>query len=74
MDFYNGNSFSKNILNRIIITDYCILEGIDAIKSEIYKNGPVLSVIQANKEFLTYKSGIYNIPEVKISLRNPENL
>jgi len=39
------------------------LEGIDAIKSEIYKNGPVLSVIQANKEFLTYKSGIYNIPE-----------
>jgi cathepsin B len=38
---------------------YCILFGEDDIKREIFKNGPVFSVMTIHVDFLTYKSGIY---------------
>ncbi len=42
------------------VDSYCIAEGEDAIKREILKNGPVVSVLPVTREFLVYGSGIYN--------------
>jgi len=42
------------------IDGYCILFGEDDIKREIFKNGPVVSVMSIYVDFLTYKSGVYS--------------
>lgn len=39
--------------------NYCIVLGEEAIKREIIKNGPVVSVMQVYSDFLNYKSKIY---------------
>lgn len=41
------------------IDGYCILFGEDDIKREIFRNGPVVSVMSVHVDLLTYKSGIY---------------
>lgn len=41
-------------------SDYCAVEGIEAIKREIFENGPVASVIPIFNDFLVYKEGVYN--------------
>jgi cathepsin B len=41
------------------VDGYCILFGEEDIKREIFKNGPVFSVMSIHVDFLTYKSGVY---------------
>lgn len=39
---------------------YCVLEGIADIKREMYKNGPVVSMIQPRRNFLILGPGLYD--------------
>ena len=45
------------------LKDYCMLDGVSTIKREIALNGPVLGVIPAYLNFLTFKSGLLVIEE-----------
>lgn len=45
---------------RYNVGDYCVLEGINEIKSHITAYGSVAGMIQVTKEFLIYKEGIYD--------------
>ena len=45
------------------MSDYCVAGGEEGIKREIYKNGPVVAVIPIYRDFLIYKSGIYESVE-----------
>ena len=36
------------------------MQGTERIKKEIYQNGPVLGLIHAYREFLTYHKGVFN--------------
>ncbi len=42
------------------VDGYCILFGEEDIKREIFRNGPVFSVMTIYVDFLTYKSGVYS--------------
>ena len=53
---------SRWLINLII--DYCVVTEIEAIKREIIKNGPVIAVTPIYRDFLTYKSGIYQTNDV----------
>jgi C1A family cysteine protease len=41
------------------VVDHCLAEGIEGVKREILKNGPVLAMIVPNTDFLTYSDGVY---------------
>ena len=62
---FEGNDESKDCeaifasCEKYKVTDYCITNEEEAIKREIYKNGPVVAVIPVYKDFLVYKSGVY---------------
>lgn len=45
------------------VLDYCVTNGDEGIKREIYKNGPIVSIIPIFKDFLVYKKGIYQVIE-----------
>ena len=45
------------------LNGYCILEGIEDIKKELFKNGPVVSMIQPFRNFMIYDKGLFNINE-----------
>lgn len=45
------------------ILDYCVANGVEAIKREIVKNGPVVGYIPIFQDFLTYKTGVYAVLE-----------
>lgn len=38
---------------------YCVVSGVEAIKREIYENGPVAAVIPLTRELMVYGSGVY---------------
>lgn len=48
---------------RYKLNNYCVLEGVDDIKREIFKNGPVVSMIQPFRNFLVYEKGLFTIHE-----------
>lgn len=52
------------------VDNYCVVEGADAIKREIAKNGPVVSIIPVTREFLVYGGGIYTVDSGKQTLFN----
>lgn len=54
---------SINKCERHYLLDYCVASGIEAIKREILKNGPVIGYIPVYRDFLVYKNGIYNVLE-----------
>lgn len=41
------------------VSGFCVLEGTEKIKKEIFKNGPVLAFMTPYREFLVYESGIF---------------
>lgn len=41
------------------IIDHCLAEGVEGVKREIIKNGPVLAMVQPYTDFLTYSDGVY---------------
>jgi len=43
--------------------DYCVANGVEGIKREILKNGPVIGYIPVYRDFLVYKNGIYRALE-----------
>ena len=45
------------------LSGYCVLEGVEDIKKEMFKNGPVVSMIQPFRNFLIYNKGLFNIDE-----------
>lgn len=45
---------------RYNVADYCVLEGVSEIKTQLAATGPVAAMIQVTKEFLIYKDGIYD--------------
>ena len=45
------------------LNGYCVLEGIEDIKREMFKNGPVVSMIQPFRNFFIYDKGLFNIHE-----------
>lgn len=45
------------------LLDYCVANGVEGIKREIFKNGPVVGYMPVYRDFLVYKSGIYRILE-----------
>ena len=45
---------------RYNVADYCVLEGVNEIKTQLAASGPVAAMIQVTKEFLVYKDGIYD--------------
>ena len=45
------------------ISDYCLATNIEGIKKEIYKNGPIISIMTAYRDFMIYKKGIYSPEE-----------
>ena len=45
------------------IQDYCMVSKAEAIKGEIMKNGPVITVIPGSLNFLTYKRGVLKLDE-----------
>lgn len=47
---------NKNIYR---IVDHCLATGVDDVKREILKNGPVLSMITPYTDFLVYSDGVY---------------
>lgn len=49
--------------NKEKLLDYCVATKEEGIKREIAKNGPVVAVIPMYRDFLIYKSGIYEIIE-----------
>jgi len=60
---YNPESTCDKICaepKRVKADGYCILFNEEDIKKEIYKNGPVFSVMSIHTDFLTYKSGVYS--------------
>ena len=50
------------------LNGYCVLEGVDDIKREMFKNGPVVTIIQPFHSFLLYNKGLYNIDENETKL------
>ena len=49
--------------SRYKITDYCVAGTVEGIKREIFKNGPVISLLPIYRDFLIYKEGIYEVNE-----------
>lgn len=45
------------------ISDYCVANGVEGIKREILRNGPVIAYIPVYRDFLIYKTGIYTVLE-----------
>jgi cathepsin B len=45
---------------RNFVTDYCVLEGVSEIKSQISAQGPVAALMTVTREFLLYRDGIYD--------------
>lgn len=41
------------------VVNYCVVQGEDAIKREVLKNGPVIAPFHPYTDFLTYKDGVY---------------
>lgn len=48
---------SDKMIYRVI--DHCLAEGVEGVKREIMKNGPVLAMVQPFTDFLTYSEGVY---------------
>lgn len=46
--------------NLYYVTEYGPVAGVDAMKAEIYKNGPIGCGIDATPEFEKYTGGIYS--------------
>ena len=47
---------------------YCMVENLNDIKTEIWKNGPVISMIQPLRNLLSYESGLLDINEYEPKL------
>jgi cathepsin B len=45
------------------IVDYCVASGVETIKREILKNGPVIAYTPVYRDFLVYKNGVYKVLE-----------
>lgn len=45
---------------RHFVGDYCALQTVNSIKNSISTDGPVVAMVQVTKEFLAYRSGIYD--------------
>ncbi len=45
------------------VTGFCLLEGEEDIKKEVFKNGPVIGVIFPYRDLILYKSGIMDLLE-----------
>lgn len=57
-DHFETNSCrAEKMVYRVI--DHCLAEGIDGVKREIIKNGPVIAMIVPYTDFLTYSDGTY---------------
>lgn len=56
----NACRYDKDLF---MVNDYCLAEGPENIKKEIYKNGPVAAQMTVYTDFLTYKSGNYHRTE-----------
>lgn len=41
------------------VVDHCLADGIEGVKREIMKNGPVLAMMVPFTDFLTYSEGVY---------------
>lgn len=48
---------------KYFINDYCVANGVEGIKREILKHGPVIAYIPVYRDFLVYKNGIYTVLE-----------
>jgi cathepsin B len=54
---------------RLNLSSYCVLKGETDIKKEIFKNGPVLALIQPYRDFLVLDSGVFTFGGDKTSLK-----
>lgn len=45
------------------LSGYCVLEGTEDIKRDIFKNGPVVSMIQPFRNLFVYEKGLFSINE-----------
>lgn len=50
-----------NTCTKTHVQDYCVTSTEEGIKREILKNGPVAAVLPVYRDFLTYKSGVYEV-------------
>jgi cathepsin B len=48
---------------KYFVSDYCVANGVEGIKREILKNGPVIGYVPVYRDFLVYKTGVYKIME-----------
>lgn len=48
---------------RVALDAHCMLEGEEEIKREVQLNGPVVSVLLAHRDLLSYKSGVFDPAE-----------
>jgi cathepsin B len=65
---YNPESTSDcpnhvNSCSKERVLDYCVTNSEEGLKREIYKNGPIVSIIPIYKDFLTYSKGTYHVIE-----------
>jgi cathepsin B len=56
----------KNIYR---IIDHCLADGVEGVKKEILKNGPVIAMIAPNTDFLTFGSGVYQRSQDSFQLK-----
>jgi cathepsin B len=56
----NECRYDKNFYK---VNDYCLADGPENIKKEIFKNGPVAAQMSVYTDFLTYSSGVYHRTE-----------
>lgn len=49
--------------NKEKVIDYCVTNGEEGLKREIFKNGPIVAILPVYRDFLIYKKGIYHIIE-----------
>lgn len=55
----NGNDYSTEKKTYKGSKSYSVKRNEEAIKTEIYNNGPVGAAFTVYEDFLTYKSGVY---------------
>ena len=66
LDTQEGKCPSKDELDkckRFKLNSYCVLEGVQDIKREMFKNGPVVSMIQPFRNLLIYEKGLFDIDD-----------
>lgn len=45
------------------LNGYCVLEGVEDIKKEMFKNGPVVAMMQPFRNLMVYEKGTFNFGE-----------